>query len=124
MIEGLQVKDIEQIYDEMTDAYTKGDYLEGVTQWGDDALMSPKTFAERFHNVCLGFGYREAEIIPAKMEIEEWCREHLLTLENKFRSSFQMGKVLAMMVEKPNLVGRSLVRFKGRGDVLVVPGQL
>ena len=69
MIEGLQVKDIDQIFDEMTDAYTKGDYLEGVTQWGDDALMSPKTFAERFHNVCLGFGYRE----------------HLLHLENKFR---------------------------------------
>jgi len=85
MIEGLQVKDIEQIYEEMIDAYTKGEYLEGVTQWGDDALMSPKTFSERFHNVCLGFGYREAEIIPAKLEIEEWCREHLLHLEGKFR---------------------------------------
>ena len=55
MIEGLQTKSIEDIYEEMTDTYTKGDYLEGVTQWGDDALMSPKTFAERFHNVCLGF---------------------------------------------------------------------
>ena len=85
MIEGLQVKDIDQIFDEMTDAYTKGDYLEGVTQQGDDALMSPKTFAKRFHNVCLGFGFREAEIIPAKLEIEEWCREHLSHLENKFR---------------------------------------
>lgn len=85
MIEGLQVKDIEQIYDEMIDAYTKGDYLEGVTQSGDDALMSPKTFANRFHNVCLGFGYREAEIIPAKMEIEEWCQDHLAHLESKFR---------------------------------------
>ena len=62
MIGGLQTKDIEQIYDEMTDAYTQGDYLEGVTQWGDDALMSPKTFAERFQNVCLSFGHREAEI--------------------------------------------------------------
>ena len=69
MIEGLQTRSIEDIVEEMTDTYTKGDYLEGVTQWGDDALMSPKTFAERFHNVCLGFGYREAEIIPAKMEI-------------------------------------------------------
>ena len=85
MIEGIEVKNIEQIYDEMVDAYCNGDYLEGVTQWGDDALMSPKTFAERFHNVCLGFGYREAEIIPAKMEIEDWCREHLLHLESKFR---------------------------------------
>ena len=69
MIEGLQIKDIEQIYDEMTDAYSKGEYLEGVTQWGDDALMSPKTFAKRFHDVCLGFGFREAEIIPAKMHL-------------------------------------------------------
>ena len=85
MIEGLKIKDIEQIFDEMTDAYAKGDYLEGVTQQGADALMSPKTFAKRFHNVCLGFGFREAEIIPAKLEIEEWCREHLLHLENKFR---------------------------------------
>lgn len=85
MIEGLQIKDIEQIYDEMTDAYTKGDYIEGITRSGDDALMSPGTFAERFHNVCLGFGFREAEIIPAKEEIEDWCREHLSSLENKFR---------------------------------------
>ena len=85
MIEGLEVKSIDQIFDDMTDAYTKGDYLDGYTQQGDDALMSPKKFAERFHNICLGFGYREAEIIPAKMEIEEWCREHLLHLESKFR---------------------------------------
>ena len=85
MIEGLQTRSIEDIVEEMTDAYTKGDYLDGYTNDGDDALMSPKSFAERFHNVCLGFGYREAEIIPAKMEIEEWCREHLLHLESKFR---------------------------------------
>tara|TARA_X000001316_G_C886979_1_gene10219 strand:+ start:234 stop:491 length:258 start_codon:yes stop_codon:yes gene_type:complete len=85
MIEGLQIKSIDQIFEDMTDAYRRGDYLEGMTQWGDDALMSPKTFAERFHDVCLGFGFREAEIIPAKQEIEEWCREYLSTLENKFR---------------------------------------
>jgi hypothetical protein len=85
MIEGLQVKSIEDIMEEMTDTYIKGDYIEGFTRDGDDALMSPKRFAERFHNVCLGFGYREAEIIPAKMEIEEWCREHLDHLESKFR---------------------------------------
>lgn len=85
MIEGLQIKSIDQIFEDMTDAYSRGDYLEGMTQWGDDALMSPKTFAERFHDVCLGFGFREAEIIPAKQEIEEWCREYLSTLENKFR---------------------------------------
>ena len=33
MIEGLQVRSLEQIFGEMTEAYTKGDYLEGVTQW-------------------------------------------------------------------------------------------
>lgn len=85
MIGGLQTRSIEEIFEEMTDTYSQGDYLEGYTRDGDDALMSPKRFAERFHSVCLGFGYREAEIIPAKMEIEEWCRDHLLHLENKFR---------------------------------------
>jgi len=85
MAVGLQTKSIEDIFEEMTETYTKGDYLEGITRDGDDALMSPKTFAERFQSVCMGFGYREAEIIPAKMEIEEWCREHLLHLESKFR---------------------------------------
>ncbi len=87
MIKGvdIQTKTLEQIFDEMIESYIQGDYLEGCTPYGDDALMSPKTFAERFKNVCLGFGYREAEIIPLKLEIEEWCREHLLQLENKFR---------------------------------------
>ena len=85
MIEGLETKSLEQIFDDMIEAYTKGDYLEGCTPYGDDALMSPKTFGKRFHNVCLGFGYREAEIIPVKEEIEDWCREHLLHLESKFR---------------------------------------
>jgi len=85
MIEGLKVRSIEQIHDEMIDAYIKGDYLDGYTQDGDDALMGPKKFGERFHNIRLGFGYRESEIIPAKMEIEDWCREHLSHLESKFR---------------------------------------
>jgi len=85
MIEGLQVKSIEQIFEDMIDSYTKGDYLDGCTQDGDDALMGPKMFGERFHNICLGFGYREAEIIPMKTESEEWCQEHLAHLECKFR---------------------------------------
>ena len=85
MIEGLQVRSLEQIFDEMTEAYTNGDYLDGRTTYGEDALMGPKKFGERFHNVCLGFGYREAEIIPVKKEIEEWCQEHLDHLESKFR---------------------------------------
>ena len=85
MIEGLQVKAIEDISHEMTETYMKGDYIDGMTSWGDDALMSPKKIAERFHSVCLGFGYREAEIIPMKFEIEQWCQEHLDKLESRFR---------------------------------------
>ena len=86
MIEGaLKLRSIDEIVDEMTESYMLGEYLAGVTRDGHDALMSTKPFADRFHSVCLGFGYREAEIIPAKMEIEEWCREHLLHLESKFR---------------------------------------
>ena len=86
MIEGtLETKSLEQIFDEMIEAYTQGDYLEGCTSYGEDALMGPDKFADRFQAVCFGFGYREAEIIPAKMEIEDWCREHLLHLESKFR---------------------------------------
>ena len=86
MIEGaLKLRSIDEIVDEMTESYMLGEYLEGMTRDGDDALMSPERFADRFHSVCLGFGYREAEMIPAKMEIEDWCREHLLHLESKFR---------------------------------------
>ena len=85
MIEGLQIKSLEQIFDEMTEAYSLGDYLDGCTPYGEDALMGPKKFGERFHNICLGFGYTEQEILPIKMEIEEWCQEHLSHLESKFR---------------------------------------
>ena len=56
MIEGLQVRSIEQIFEDMIDSYIKGDYLDGYTQQGDDALMGPKKFSDRFHNICLGFG--------------------------------------------------------------------
>jgi hypothetical protein len=85
MVEALQTKSIEQIFDEMTDSYIKGEYLDGCTSYGEDALMGPEKFADRFQAICFGFGYREAEIIPTKIEIEEWCREHLSHLESKFR---------------------------------------
>ena len=86
MIEGaLKLRSIEEIVDEMTESYMLGEYLEGVTRDGDDALMTPQTFADRFQSVCMGFGYREAEIIPAKMEIFDWCRDYLQNLESKFR---------------------------------------
>ncbi len=82
----LQTKSIEEIFDEMTESYTQGNFIDGVCPWnGDDALMGPEKFAERFQTVCFGFGYREAEIIPTKNEIKEWCQEYLSHLESKFR---------------------------------------
>ena len=49
MVEALQTKSIEQIFDEMIEAYTQGDYLEGCTPYGEDALMSPIFFfSQRF----------------------------------------------------------------------------
>ena len=46
MIEGLEIKSIEQIYDEMIDAYCQGDYLDGCTPYGEDALMGPDKFGD------------------------------------------------------------------------------
>ena len=85
MIEVLKTKSIEDIFDEMIDSYTHGEYLDGCTSYGEDALMGPDKFADRFQHISFGFGYREAEIIPMKMEIEEWCQEHLANLVSKFR---------------------------------------
>ena len=81
----IQTKSIDEIYEDMIDQYTKGEYLDGCTSYGEDALMGPDKFADRFQHICFGFGYREAEIIPMKSEIKEWCQEHLDKLESRFR---------------------------------------
>jgi hypothetical protein len=81
----IQTKSVQEIFEEMTESYSQGEYLDGYTSYGEDALMSPDKFADRFQHICFGFGYREAEIIPMKSEIKEWCQEHLSHLESKFR---------------------------------------
>ena len=81
----IQTKSIHEIYEDMKESYSHGEYLDGYTSYGEDALMSPDKFADRFQHICFGFGYREAEIIPQKHEIKEWCQEHLDHLESKFR---------------------------------------
>ena len=81
----IQTKSVQEIFEEMTESYSQGEYLDGYTSYGEDALMSPDKFADRFQHICFGFGYREAEIIPQKHEIKEWCQEHLDKLESKFR---------------------------------------
>ncbi len=85
MTKAIQTKSIYEIYEDRIDQNTKGEYLDGCTSYGEDALMGPDKFADRFQHICFGFGYREAEIIPAKNEIREWCQEHLDHLESKFR---------------------------------------
>ena len=85
MTVAIQTKSINDIYEEMKDSYSLGEYLDGCTSYGEDALMSPDKFADRFQHICFGFGYREAEIIPMKSEIKEWCQEHLDKLESRFR---------------------------------------
>ena len=81
----IQTKSVQEIFEDMTESYTQGEYLDGHTNYGEDALMSADKFADRFQHICFGFGYREAEIIPQKLEIKEWCQEHLSHLESKFR---------------------------------------
>jgi len=85
MTTAIQTKSVQEIFEEMTESYSLGEYLDGYTSYGEDALMTPDKFADRFQHICFGFGHREAEIIPQKLEIKEWCQEHLDKLESRFR---------------------------------------
>ena len=51
----IQTKSIDEIYEDMIDQYTKGEYLDGCTPYGEDALMGPDKFADRFQHICFGF---------------------------------------------------------------------
>ena len=85
MVEAIQTKTLEQIFDEMIESYTQGDYLEGCTPYGDDALMSPYTFGKKFSAYCSRLGYDESEYGGFKHELMDWCEDHLSHLESKFR---------------------------------------
>jgi len=50
----IQTKSIDEIYEDMIDQYTKGEYLDGCTSYGEDALMGPDKFADRFQHICFG----------------------------------------------------------------------
>jgi hypothetical protein len=83
---GRMQKSLETIYDEFIDGYLQGNFTEGVCHWnGDDALMSPYTFGKRFGDYCKSLGYDETEYDSYKNELMEWCEDHLLHLESKFR---------------------------------------
>ena len=83
---GKMQKSLETIYDEFIDGYLQGNFTEGVCNWnGDDALMSPDTFGKKFSQYCERLGYDEVEYDGFKKELKEWCEDHLLHLESKFR---------------------------------------
>ena len=53
---GKMQKSLETIYDEFVEMYLQGNFTEGLCSWnGDDALMTPLTFGNRFaeHCTCL-----------------------------------------------------------------------
>ena len=82
---GLMVKSLETLYDEYVEQYLQGNFTEGLCHWnGDDALMSPDTFGNKFANYCAKLGYDESEYNEFRVELIEWCREHLAHLESKF----------------------------------------
>jgi len=50
MTVAIQTKSIQEIFEEMTESYTQGEYLDGCTSYGEDALMGPDKFADRFQH--------------------------------------------------------------------------
>ena len=66
--------------------YMEGHFVEGVCEWnGDDALMSPRSFAHTFKKRAEEMGFKFEEYKKYADEIEEWCELHLGHLESKFR---------------------------------------
>ena len=79
-------KCLDELYDEMVEQYCLGNFTEGMCrQTGDDALMSPKSFAHKFKKRAEEVGYTFDEYSGLADEIEEWCELHLGHLESKFR---------------------------------------
>ena len=83
----------------MTESYTLGEYLDGHTNYGEDALMSADKFADRFQHICFGFGYREAEIIPQKHEIKRMVpgapgqiRKQVQIMKKRKQKQYKMTK--------------------------------
>ena len=83
---GKMVKTLDTIYDEFVEMYLQGNFTEGLCSWnGDDALMTPLTFGNRFAEHCTKLGYDAYDYQDHMKELIEWCREYLNHLESKFR---------------------------------------
>ena len=83
---GRMQKSLETIYNEFIDGYLQGNFTEGVCRWnGDDALMGPRSFAHKFKKRAEEMGFDFEDYKPYADELEDWCQDHLLHLESKFR---------------------------------------
>ena len=77
---------LDELYDDFITNYELGNFTQGVCQWnGDDALMGPRSFAHLFKKRAEALGFKYDEYSSYADELEEWCRERLLKLEDKFR---------------------------------------
>ena len=83
---GKMVKTLDTIYDEFVEGYLQGNFIEGICSWnGDDALMTPFTFGNRFAEYCSKLGYDAYDYEGPMKELIDWCNDYLKQLESKFR---------------------------------------
>ncbi len=72
---------LDKLVEKFTTMYIEGKFVEGVCEWnGDDALMSPRSFAHAFKKECESYGYKYDQYKC----LEEWCEIYLGNLEAKF----------------------------------------
>ena len=84
--EGKMQKSLDTIYDEFVEMYLQGNFTEGLCSWnGDDALMTPFTFGNRFAEYCSKLGYDAYDYEGPMKELIDWCNDYLKQLESKFR---------------------------------------
>ena len=85
MILEASITTLDELYDNMVRNYELGYFVEGISEWnGDDALMSPKSFAHTFKKRASEMGFKFEDYKAKADEIEEWCELHLGHLESKF----------------------------------------
>ena len=76
---------LENLVEKFTIKYIEGKFVEGVCEWnGDDALMSPRSFAHAFKKECESWGYKHNQYRCMADDLEEWCEIYLGNLEAKF----------------------------------------
>ena len=86
MILEASITTLDELYDNMVRNYELGYFVEGISEMnGDDALMSPKSFAHTFKKRAEELGYTFKEYKPYADDLEEWCQMELDRLESKFR---------------------------------------